>query len=78
MCNEPDKPKVMGMTKEPGTAADRIKRDMSRALDRMRVELDRVEIMATALVAFTKPVPEYEPGFQHLRYASASAFEIRG
>ncbi len=66
------------MTKEPGTAADRIKREMSRALDRMRLELDRIEILATAMAAFAKPVPEYEPGFRHLRYVSATAFEIKG
>lgn len=66
------------MNKEPGTAADRIKREMSRALDRARLELDRIDILATALAAFSKPVPDYEPGFQHLRYARASAFEIKG
>ena len=78
MSNVPDKTKAKEMTKEPATAADRIKREMSRALDRMRIELDRIEILATALAAFTKPVPEYEPSFQHLRYGSATAFEIKG
>mgnify|MGYP001799933075 CR=1 FL=1 len=69
--------KVKEMTKEPGTAPDRIKRNMCRTLDSMRLELDRIEILATAMAAFAKPVPAYEPGFQHLRYASATSFEIR-
>jgi hypothetical protein len=66
------------MSKEPGTAVDRLKREMYRASDHMRLELDRIEILATAMSAFAKPVPDYYPSFQHLRYASASAFEING
>jgi hypothetical protein len=65
------------MTKELGTAADRIKRELCRALDRVRAELDRIELLSVALAAFAKPVPDYEPDFQHLRYGSATAFEIK-
>lgn len=51
---------------------------MIRAVDRTRVELERIDILASAMAAFAKPVPDYEPGFQHLRYASATTFEIKG
>ena len=43
------------------TAIDRVKRDLHRALDNMRADLDRIEILAAALSAFSKPVPDYEP-----------------
>lgn len=66
------------MFKEPATTTHRLKRELDRVLTRIRVELDRVEILSTALAAFSKPVPGYEPGFQHLRRASATAYEIKG
>jgi hypothetical protein len=65
------------MAKEPGTATDRIKRDMHRAVDRIRVELNRIEILSAALAAFNMPVPDYEPGFRHMRFATATAFELK-
>lgn len=33
----------------------------------MHGELYRVEILAAALNAFSQPIPDYEPAFQHLR-----------
>ncbi len=66
------------MAKEPGTAKDRLKRDLYRALDRIRGELDRIEILSAALGAFSQPVPDYEPGFQHMRHLTASALELKG
>jgi hypothetical protein len=69
--------KVKEMPKEAGAAADRMKREMQRALDRMRVELDRIEILAVALAAFAQPVPDYEPGFRHMRHLTASAIELK-
>lgn len=33
---------------------------------RMRADLDRVEILAAACAAFSKPVPSYKPEFRHL------------
>lgn len=48
------------------TAMDQVKRDLHRALDRMHSDLSRVEILSAALGAFSQPVPDYEPAFQHL------------
>lgn len=39
---------------------------MFRVLDDTRADLDRVEILTAALGAFCKPVPGYEPTFQHI------------
>ncbi|HEY5305156.1 MAG TPA: hypothetical protein VIJ52_00615 [Pseudolabrys sp.] len=65
------------MSKEPETAGDRMKREIHRTFGRIRVELDRIEILSVALAAFTKPVPDYEPGFQHMRHLTASALELK-
>lgn len=48
------------------TAIDRVRRELYRVLDHMRADLDRIEILTAALSAFGKPVPEYEPSFQHM------------
>lgn len=53
-----------------------MKRELQRAVERIRVELDTIEILSAALAAFSKPVPDYEPGFRHLRYVTASALEL--
>ena len=58
------------------TAIDRIKRDLHGALDNMRADLDRVDILSAALSAFSKPVPDYEPTFQHMRHLTLNAHEI--
>jgi hypothetical protein len=58
------------------TAADRVKCEINRALENVRAEIDRIEILAAALAAFARPVPEYEPGFQHLRHLTAHAQEL--
>jgi hypothetical protein len=47
-------------------AKKRLKDDLRDALHRMRMELDRVEILAAALGAFAKPVPRYKAEFHHL------------
>lgn len=65
------------MTKEFGTAADRLKREIHRALDRIRVELNRIELLSAGLAAFGKPVPDYEPAFRHLHHVPATAFELK-
>jgi hypothetical protein len=59
-----------------GTAADRVKGEINRALDNVRAEIDRIEILTAALAAFARPVPDYEPGFQHLRHLTAHAQEL--
>jgi hypothetical protein len=57
-------------------ASDRVKSEINRALDNMRAEIDRIEILTAALAAFARPVPDYEPGFQHLRHVTAYAQEL--
>ena len=37
------------------------KRDRESAFKRRAVDLDRIELLAVALHAFTQPVPNYEP-----------------
>lgn len=64
------------MSKETVTAGDRLKRELQRTVERIRIELDKIEILSAAMVAFSKPVPEYEPGFHHLRHVTASALEL--
>jgi hypothetical protein len=42
----------------------------------MHADLDRVEILAAALSAFSRPVPDYEPHFRHLDHMTLSAHEL--
>ena len=56
------------MTNE--AAIDQIKRELDDALDTMRSDLDRVEMLAAALNAFSHPIPDYEPRFLHLNHAT--------
>lgn len=65
------------MAKEHGTAGDRLKRELQRAIEHIRVELDKIEVLSAALAAFSKPVPDYEPGFRHLRHVTASVLELK-
>jgi hypothetical protein len=58
------------------TAIDRVKSELGRAFDKRRAELDRIELLAAALAAFSKPVPDYEPRFHHLRRVSLAAHEL--
>lgn len=51
-------------------AMDQVRSELLRALDHTRTDLDRVEILSAAMSAFCKPVPEYEPRFQHERTCS--------
>jgi hypothetical protein len=64
------------MPRENGTATDRLKRELQRAVERIRVELDKIDLLSGAMAAFSKPVPDYEPGFRHLRHVTASALEL--
>lgn len=57
-------------------ATDQVKDDLHRAMDHMRVDLTRVEILTAALSAFSRPVPDYEPVFRHLHHVSLSAHEM--
>jgi hypothetical protein len=57
-------------------ATERIKRKLDDALDNMHGDLDRVELLAAALSAFSRPVPDYEPRFHHLHPAELSVKEL--
>jgi hypothetical protein len=57
------------------TAID-VRRQLHRVLDNMRADLDRVEILSAALQAFSKPVPDYEPGFRHIQNLSLSTHKL--
>ena len=50
----------------PEPAADVIVRNLIEALERLRGDLDRMELWAAALNRFQHPVPEYHPGDQHV------------
>lgn len=57
-------------------AMERVRRDLHRVIDRTRTDLDRIEILTAALSAFSKPVPDYEPAFRHMRSLTLSEQEI--
>jgi hypothetical protein len=50
----------------PEPAADAIVRNLIEALERLRNDLDRMELWAAALDRFQHPIPDYHPGDQHL------------
>lgn len=57
-------------------AIERVKRELIRAFDQTRAELDRIEILAAGLAAFNAPVPDYEPKFRHLHQLNLDAHEM--
>ena len=54
------------MTSMPKPAEDMIVRNLIEALGRLHEDLDRMELWATALGCFAHPIPDYQPGEQHL------------
>jgi hypothetical protein len=50
----------------PEPAADAITRNLIEALERLRDDLDRMELWAAALGRFQRPIPDYHPTDQHL------------
>jgi hypothetical protein len=58
------------------SAIDRVKGELHRALDKTRADFDRIEILAAALSAFSRPIPDYEPAFRHMPYQTLSEHEI--
>ena len=58
------------------TATDRMLRELDRAMGALRADLDRVELLTAALSAFSRPVPEYEPSFRHVRRMELEAHEL--
>ena len=57
-------------------AIDRVKSELNRAFEKTRADLDRIEILAAGLAAFSSPTPSYEPRFQHLRRLTLKAHEL--
>ncbi len=66
------------MKDENEMATDRVKRELRQALEDTRADLDRVEIWSAGLCAFSRPIPDYQPTFQHLHRLSLNAYEIGG
>ena len=57
-------------------AIERVRKELNRAFDQTRAELDRIEILAAGLAAFNAPVPGYEPTFHHLRQLNLMAHKL--
>jgi hypothetical protein len=55
----------------PEQAEDTIVRNLIEALERLREDLDRMELWTAALGSFQHPVPDYKPNDQQLLKASA-------
>ncbi len=53
-----------------------MKHELHRLFDNIRGDLDRIEILTAALNAFSRPVPDYEPRFRHLRQSALTAYEL--
>ena len=67
--NRKEVPRVGYVTKAsqmPEPAEDAIVRNLIEALERLRQDLDRMELWAAALEGFQHPIPDYRPGDQHL------------
>jgi hypothetical protein len=62
----------------PELAEDIIVRNLIEALERLREDLDRMELWAAALGSFQHPVPEYRPGDQHLLAPRTKPQQARG
>jgi hypothetical protein len=60
------------------TTMERVRSDLHRVLDRTRTDLDRIEILAAAMSAFSKPVPDYEPSFRHMHALALNRHEVNG
>lgn len=50
----------------PEPAEDAIVRNLIEALERLRGDLERMELWAAALDSFQHPVPDYRPSDRHL------------
>ena len=57
-------------------AIDRVKKELLRAFDNTRAELDRIELLAAGLAAFNTPIPSYEPTFRHLPQLNQNTYEL--
>ena len=50
----------------PEPPADAIVRNLIEALERLRQDLDRMELWTAALDRFQHPIPDYNPNDQHM------------
>jgi hypothetical protein len=55
------------------SAEDVIVHNLIDALERLREELDRVELWTAALGHFQDPVPDYQPGNEYILRAASTA-----
>jgi hypothetical protein len=53
-----------------------VQRELERVIADLRVDLDRVELLTAALTAFSRPIPEYEPSFRHMRAVNSAVYEL--
>lgn len=58
------------------SATNQIQRELERAVATLRTDLDRIELLTAALIAFNRPIPDYEPTFRHIRPSNLMAYEI--
>lgn len=61
----------------PENPTDHLKRELSRAVETLKADLERVELLTAALSAFHRPIPDYEPTFRHTQRMGLSAHELR-
>ena len=64
-------------TNRSGDLLDRLRQQLDGALEDREDRLARMEILAAAMAAFSRPIPDYEPSFQHQRHLTASATVMR-
>jgi hypothetical protein len=55
----------------PEPAEDMIVQNLIKSLERLREDLDRMELWAVTLGSFRYEIPEYRPGEQHLLKSTA-------
>ncbi|HEY0223866.1 MAG TPA: hypothetical protein VGC38_05060 [Pseudolabrys sp.] len=58
------------------SAIECVQREVHRSLDNLRGDLDRIELLTAAMSAFSRPIPDYEPGFRHLRNLTRDVHQI--
>ena len=52
--------------------------ELRSTLDKMSRDFNRVELLAAGLAAMSRPIPDYEPEFQHLNRAALHDHEFTG
>ena len=56
--------------------ADILLEELQSLLSAMSRDFERIEILAAALAAFNRPVPDYEPMFRHLGHAALGEHDL--